>query len=313
MAIEHNVDSRIPGLICETHTDADRPNQPVNVRRWATWASRTELADRVMHGDARAPEAGRASVENSEGFAGCTTRQAITRARDGWPEGVGQLSAALDSLAPKQTDGDAQNMDCAGYAVCIGAYVAGDPECMFALQETPDAKPIISLFYQCSYSAGVSVESTTAYAAALTSLVADLDAQGISTAIYAAAAHFVDAGSYISELDLTTIRDPGDALDLSKVAFSMSAPMHRRIQFALWEGIPGIHETMNKLGYGLNADLCHDQGEYAREIVMEAYPGAIFLPWIGELTHVWGGHTLTAQEALDAMRKEVLASGFKVG
>jgi hypothetical protein len=308
--IENNTTLQLPGLIQETHTDVERPYQPVNVRRW-TWAARTYLADRVMHESARTAEAGKASAENSDGFAGCTSHQAIQRARDGWPEGVGQLNAALDSLAPKQTDGDAQAMDVSGYAVCIGAYVAGDPECMFALQETPDAKPIISLFYQASYNCGVSVTSTTAYAAALTSLIADLDAQGISTAIYAAAAHYVDSGRYISELDLTTIREPGDALDLSKVAFSMSAPMHRRIQFALWEGIPGIHSTMNKRDYGLNADLCHDQGEYAREIVMEAYPGAIFLPWIGELTHM-GRHTLEPQEALNAMRAVVLASGFKV-
>lgn len=311
MTIEHTSTLAHPGLIQEIHTDADRPNQPVNVRRW-TWASRTELADAVMHGTARTAAAGQSSSSPDIEFAGCTTQEAIQRARDGWPQGVGQLSAALDSLAPKHTDGDAQAMDVSGYAVCIGAYVAGDPECMFALQETPDAKPIISLFYQCSYNAGVSVKSTTAYAAALTSLVADLDAQGISTAIYAAAAHFVDGGSYISELDLTTIREPGDALDLSKVAFSMSAPMHRRIQFALWEGIPGIHSTMNKHGYGLNADLCHDKGEFAREIVMQTYPGAIFLPWIGELTHM-GRHTIDPQEALDAMRAVVLASGFKIG
>lgn len=291
------------------YSDPEYPGLVVDCRHW-TWAQLVANAEGPLLHGRRQPNTGTSSTTPNDNFYHCSPEEAVRRAKDGWADGVGNLNAALDSLAPAVTDGPAQNMDVNGFAVCIGAYVAGDPECMFTIQDMPEAKPIISLFYQASYSHGVSVQATINYAAALTSLVGELDARGVSTAIYTAAAQFTSDEKRICELDLTPVREPGAPLDLSKVAFSMSAPMHRRIHFAVWESLPDMHPTMNKTGYGLNRALSDDKGQFAREIVMTEYPGAIFLPWIGTLTRM-GGETPSAQKILDHLRAAVVASGVQ--
>lgn len=307
----HVPNTREIDLIRDTYTDDAHPGQEVNVRHW-TWDGLIQAAESAMIQGDRQNGAKNSSTTNGNGFAGCSPAEAIKRARDGWPEGVGRLSAALDSLAPAVTDGPQQSMDVNGFAVCIGAYIAGDPECMFTIQDMPEAKPVISLIFQTSYSHGVSVQSTVNYAAALTSLVGELDMRGITTALYGMGCHYVGNTPHVSQLDLTPVRNPGAPLDLSKVAFAMSAPMHRRMHFGAWESnyCQGIGNGMMNGGYGLNCSIADDKAEFAREIVMTEYPGAIFMPWIGTLTNM-GRRECSAQECLDAMRAAVVASGFQ--
>ena len=296
-------------LVRSVYTDAEYPKLKVDVRRWTWEQLRINAEGPLLRGE-RVQGAYNSSSSRGSEFAGCEPAEAIRRMRDGWAEGVGKLSAALDSIAPQTTDGQQQAMDVNGFHVCIGAYVAGDPECMFNFQEQPDAQPVISFVFQTSYSHGVSVQNTVNYAAALTSLVGELDARGVTTALYGMSAHHTDnRDGQVSQLDLTPVREPGAPLDLSKVAFAMSAPMHRRIHFATWESLE-IDPLMNAGPYGYNCDIADGRAQFAREIVYAEYPGAIFLPWIGTLTRM-GKREMTAQEFLDAMRASVVASGFR--
>lgn len=158
---------------------------------------------------------------------------ALKLARNGWLEGVKDISDKLALKPPQLSDEPRWRYDVAGELPDIGRFLAGDPAHMKRHGHPKGHRPVISLAIGANAVAMVSAEQMANYGAAMVAVIDQLESTGRRVEAYATFVS-VSGGSRICPYWL--VKRAEDALDLSALAFSLSHPAaFRRLGFAIYE------------------------------------------------------------------------------
>jgi hypothetical protein len=190
-----------------------------------------------------------ASIRRGEDeWAGGSWHGAVAMMRDGWHEGSRQIDAIMATLPEAVALADAWQLEAAGRFPCVPAFIAGDPECMWQTYETEATKPRICLVVSSYYHCGVNAEEVLRYGAAVGATLRALEAAGHGVAIYSVA----KSHSRASAAQAIVVRDFGEPLDTSVVAFAFHPAFLRRILFANAELTQEWAERdLARYGYGM--------------------------------------------------------------
>ncbi|MFC4014066.1 hypothetical protein ACFOY2_43045 [Nonomuraea purpurea] len=197
------------------------------------------------------------SRTNSAAWAGADWEEAIRLARDGWPLAleqadvtVGQLreraglSAAVTILEP--------SWDVTGSEVDIGAYLAGEPECMVDAvpRQVSRRGKVITFVVPVVYSNSVPHASVINRGLALATLCAAIIEAGHSVEIWCGATGMVNSRTRYRAM-IRAI-SAGEPLDIGRLIFAMAHPaMCRKMVFGLWDGRePAVVRAMVRANYG---------------------------------------------------------------
>ena len=216
------------------------------------------------------------SIERGDNaWAGGSFESALNRMAHGWPEGVRAIED-LTFVTPTGADTVQWELDVAGYFPLVPAYLSGDPACMMVQELGDGQKSKIALCVPTSYSARVKPSTAMACAAALAQVVAELDASGVDCALYG-----TDSTIGTGHRVVTTyrVREFGEPLDLSKVAFMLHPAFLRRILFAHYESHKVyVDNGLASENYGRPAPI--SAAEVCQSLGWD--PAPIIVPRLGE-------------------------------
>lgn len=173
---------------------------------------------------------------------------------NGWLEGAAKMAAA-DLQAPAGDPDRDWHLSVAGFFPEVGAYVAGEPECMFRLDVNPEARRRVRVFVPTGYSAYLSTEFLMEYAYALAAYVRGLEATGASVSVVA-----VDTSTRHSECNREfhvrpyEVKRYDEPMMLARIAFVGHPDFLRRVVFAVRERTPGA-EAIAKNCYGYSHNI----------------------------------------------------------
>lgn len=165
---------------------------------------------------------------------GIDLAKAVKMAKEGWPEGVKNISAQLDKLPPESEVLPEWEMSVAGAICNVPAFIAGEPECMFALNDCRRHARRIALALDGVFAAAVNATAVRNYATAVAATARYLEASGIDVALYNVNTADIVAPTIYGII----IKDLGEPLDVAKVAFGFHPAFFRRIGFAWREITP---------------------------------------------------------------------------
>lgn len=217
----------------------------------------------------------------------------------GWPEGLGRMKAAVESVTAATEFGMI-----ASYALDVGgAYplphlaAAGDPFCMASPAPIQDrARPIVRLATSVSISAMYEAKEIFNYGAGLVAFIDALERSGFRVELNTLKASQCGDDSLSI---LTRIKSAEDSLDLERAAFALaSASWNRRIHFAVMESC-GLKESVWGSTYGRPRPPSHGKDSAGDS-------GLLFLP--GPQMFGQGGPELkTPESAFAAMTPKIEA------
>ena len=173
---------------------------------------------------------------------------ALRLARDGWEQGVRNLSALAAAVPNDIVVSRAYSV--AGEMPDVPRYLAGDPYNMVHRRRAATPKPAMRIVINAVASAGVTAAEFMNYGAAMVALVDRLESRRVRvelTACFTISLRNNTANIY------WTVKRAEDQLDLSAVAFSLGHPaMLRRLGFAAMERLPACLEVPS-YGYPITA------------------------------------------------------------
>jgi hypothetical protein len=196
--------------------------------RTVTWSELTEVAER-RPGASVPDTSDAASQRTGEGdWHGGSFSEAMHRLRYGWLEGVAQAEAILAG-AQGQAPAPCFELDVAGYFPLVPAYVAGDPACMMDRIEDEQPRTRLALALNAVYSACVTSEQVMCYAAAVSVVLAEIEASGTDVALYTLDSGGTDGFHHVYAIP---VREFGEPLDMSRIVFAFHPAFLRRALFA---------------------------------------------------------------------------------
>lgn len=194
-------------------------------------------------------------------------------AYEGWPEGRENIEALASSIReeiertsivsymrPQIVSGVAGSM------VNVPAYIAGVPEAMYEWCEEETDSPVIEITVESCASAGISSEYYSTRGSAVVALIDMLEAAGRRcevTYIDTMVVGYAEAEcQHVADVR-TTLKRPGDALQIDSLAFAIAHPAYfRRIGFALIENLPKKQaEAQVHNSYGYPTDTAFERGD----------------------------------------------------
>lgn len=174
------------------------------------------------------------SAEYGSEFAGTSSmREAVKMALDGWQQGAKRIADKLDVLPPSSEVLPDWNLDVAGSICNVPAFLAGEPECMWRMSECKRLERRVSIIVSGTYSGGIGSDTAQQYATAVAALVRALESDGVNPAVYLINASGGRSG-YKDAAYSVAVREFGEPLDLSRIAFAFHPSFLRRIQFG-WQ------------------------------------------------------------------------------
>lgn len=202
---------------------------------------------------------------------------AIKVARNGWPEGREAIEAltykfkAVVEDAHREAFGQpVYTRSVAGSGVNVGRYNAGLPDAMVMRKRVEMESPIIDIVCNVSASAAISAQTYMIRGAAVAALTDLLELSGRRVRLTVVVN---TAGSGHSVPVYTTIKKPGDPVQMDAIAFATAHPAYlRRLGFSIWEQQPksvrrsvGIGDGGS--GYGTPVDVKTDADLYMPRIL----------------------------------------------
>ena len=190
---------------------------------------------RVWRSDSSVSNRREYSWDLSAGYEG-----ALKLASEGWEEGVGKVSALIQSLPTGQRA--ERTYAIAGDYPDVARAVAGDMMNMVRRGNAHKPRQTMSICVNVCCSAGTSATRMANFAAALVSIIDRLETRGVRVELIGLAVAI--------ERDqrrgcvVWTIKQAGDPVDLSAIAFGLGHPaMFRRLVFGAWERMPAAMES----------------------------------------------------------------------
>lgn len=197
-------------------------------RDWSIQCSRSNKAE--------------ASWDRSVGYDG-----ALRLAKTGWSEGARDILFSALEVPPVKAESDLR-YDVAGDMPDVARFSAGDPLHMVSRRKQKINKPVVHLVVNVVCSGAVGAKQFMTYGGALTALVDQIENTGRRVEL--------DAISIVEcrgkrLLVGWKVKQAGDALDLSAIAYSVAHPAaFRRLMFAMYERTP---RNCEDYGYGYPA------------------------------------------------------------
>lgn len=165
--------------------------------------------------------------------------------REGWPEGVKTLE---DAMAIAREGMESASLKLAEMSICgpipiVGAYCAGDPECMMNPAEELE-KPAVTIVTDIMTPGVTSTEAIVNRGAAILALAEYLEACGMRTSIYAVAsvnAHMVKDHPEVKtkkpvHVTIVKLKDATEEFNMHSLSYAMVNPsMLRRHWFRIIE------------------------------------------------------------------------------
>lgn len=200
----------------------------------------------------RAPGSARESVTGGAGFCGTANMdEALKLAREGWRVGA-EAIRDVDGLCAGVDNAPTFGHDVAGIFPDMGAFMAGEPEHMFAPMADEEPMRRIRIVIPAAYPCSVKQSAIQEYGKALAALIRSIEATGVAVSL--ATVHKVLAGGRVVILPVV-LRDYGDTLDLDRVAFAGHPSYLRRIMFAVFEAWEDAPVEARSFTYGSCSEL----------------------------------------------------------
>lgn len=203
--------------------------------------------------DANAWSSGhRSSDSGTEDFTGSKSYKAASLlARNGWPEGVQKINAAVNV----QVEGiDSVTMiedsfEVTGVVPIVPAYLGGEPECMYN-PVTEHVKPVLNVVVDLRCSGGIETANMVNRGAAILRLVSMIEDSGKRVAI-----HLCDVASNDGYWHSYFVQVKAAELDFNLHTLSYAlvhSSMLRRHGFRVTEALPrSEHSECFESGYGM--------------------------------------------------------------
>lgn len=223
----------------------------------------------------------------SDRFAGCSFKQALELAENGWRTENGALNKLLEAVRERLADvidfAWERAVDVSGAEPDIGRYLAGELECMF--DDTPAIAPhkgkALTMIVDCTTTRRVTGEEIFKRGAAIIALVQTLTLMGLELEIWCD--FTCDSRQERGERMVTLVRahKAGDPLDMDKISYAVGHPsMLRRLWFAVMEGED--YQLKQRFGF-------YEYGGYGTPCGI--HDGAEIVD--ASFTVSWGARTLT--------------------
>ena len=188
-----------------------------------------------------------------------TWTDAVKLATNGWSEGVKRLSNLRDELMDRIGEvlpEPAYIMDVTGFDVDVGAYLAGDPECMVSTTQQPGRDRHIHIMVNVATAHHRSPESMMMRGLMAAGVVDALEQMGhtVTLDVVILLEGHDDKDRFAQ---VVNVKRPSEPLDLERVVYSCAHPsMLRRLTFAVLESLDSAQRLrMNVLsGYGRVSD-----------------------------------------------------------
>lgn len=251
------------------------------------------------------PNAGSASQREGEEFAGATWHNALRMMEYGWHEGAYKVSVLLDKLPVSDTLESGWTLEAHGFFPCVPAFLSGDPECMWQRSTCENRRPKLCLIVPTVYPCNIKAREALCYGTAVAGLVRALEASGVDVAVYSIDRTLGDQDCAVVQPYI--VRDFGQPLDISIVAFAFHPAFLRRIVFAFRErNQAAVDAGIANFGYGRASEPVEEECRKALG-GFEAEP--VLLPTVEEMK--WAGLLNESQlpRLVETMRARVSAVG----
>lgn len=234
----------------------------------------TDLLDSIKSYPYEVPESKRSSITGKYGFSLThSLAEALILAEDGWTEKADEVRETVKPIVSKLCSTmevqEATYDVVPGFALDIGRYVSGDPECWqsFDTSYRETCGKHCSILYNYGASGGVAIDAMVKRGVLMTALIESLEFAGIRVQLTCTD---VSGPSMFNSLlekrplweMLTIVKSYDQPLDLARVIFACAHPsMQRRLGFAAMEMAPkdvrkrvGLGEYGD--GYGIPMPAC---------------------------------------------------------
>lgn len=213
-------------------------------------------------------------------------KEAVTLAREGWPEGFKkskELSSSMFDHVSEMIERVDVNHDVEGHAIDISRYVDGEPECWLkfenVIQEAEAGNRLIKISFNCSVSSTVSRETIIARGATIVALIELLEYAGhrVELTLVFANGRMFDRQSNRPPImsSFIRIKDFDQNVNLTQLSYALAHPsVLRALMFSFMEIAPEAVRVMVGVpdaGYGTPRDIldedkgdihiCHGYGE----------------------------------------------------
>jgi hypothetical protein len=142
----------------------------------------------------------------------------------------------MKALPPPVNTHTKLKFDIAGHYPDVGRFVSGQPDHMLTKGKVHGKKPTVHIICNMTASSSVSAQEYLNFGTALCAIVDKLEASGRRVQLDVT---FANALRIHRTVVGWNVKQPGDPLDLSAVAFSLAHPAaYRRLGFAMWERTP---------------------------------------------------------------------------
>lgn len=196
-----------------------------------------------------------------------TFEEAVSLARNGWPEGLekaAMFDAVLEQIIAEKMFEPEAKWDVSGDWIDIGRFVTGEPEVFgeyveTEVQRTATPPKIIRIVVNVCVSAGVDTGVIIKRGAAMTALVTALERHGRRCEIDVVAPNQMGYNSQRFDLVIRA-KEAGEPMQLDKMVFLMAHPaILRRLIFSSWEHGNRDATPSRHSGYGRVAEMPDDQ------------------------------------------------------
>ena len=247
-----------------------------------------------MRGAVGTGERGSASIRGTVEFTGTTVDTALDYLRNGWRDGVRAAEAAM-TATPVATEAATWEMDVAGFMPVVPAYLSGDPCCMLTPAVGETMRPMVQLVTNAAYSWRIDAKEVMVYAAALATIIAELDASGIDAALDVVDSARDGAKACMQRI---TVRAFGEPSDLSRLVMVFHPAFLRRGLFAVRELNDYWPQDMAIGTYGTCIDI---KEEHREALGLDA--AAAILPSVGDCRGLLRDDRLP--ELIEFLRKSI--------
>lgn len=222
--------------------------------------------------------------------------RAVAMASEGWEEGVNKVSALVASIPTGQRAERTYSLG--GDYPDVARAISGDPFNMVRRGNAHKPRQTMTIVVNVCCSAGTSATRMANYAAAMVSIIDRLENRGVRVELLGCAV--VQTNNKRCSV-VWTIKQAGDPLDLSAVAYGLGHPgVFRRLAFAVWERTPARYES---IGYGYPVPV-------TEEDVLNLPADALLID--GLQKGFIGSGAGTLQDAVDTAEQQINAAAIRM-
>lgn len=197
--------------------------------------------------------------------------EALTLARNGWPEGEAYakpLAEALFNKVSSLVEREEMVHDVVGNSVDVGAYLNDDPECWTRMEThiaDGNSPKIFRIVYNTSISYGIDKQTIIGKGAAIAALIKALEYAGhraeVWTIAWCMAVQSADKDASRPDHETRVlVKSAEQDLDFGRLVFALAHPSTpRRLGFACFEADPIVNRVARTYGYP--CDCSSDRGD----------------------------------------------------